>query len=161
MSGWLAEMDKLSYKAADILKKEQEIARIRQRHDQLRQSLLKALKDRDETTAFEGEEVGPVLVGLRPDGTRVAVEAMSRGSRDQLYLALRMATLNWRLEIIEPIPFIVDDILINFDDARSRATLQALADLSEKTRVILFTHHGRIVDQAETIENGTVQIHEL
>jgi uncharacterized protein YhaN len=66
----------------------------------------------------------PILIGIRPDGSWVTVEGMSGGSRDQLYLALRLATLEWRLETSEPIPFIVDDILVNFDDARSRATLQ-------------------------------------
>lgn len=86
---------------------------------------------------------------------------MSGGSRDQLYLALRLATLEWRLESSEPIPFIVDDILVNFDDARSRATLQVSADLSERNQVILFTHHGQIVEEAKKIKNGTVQIHEL
>jgi len=103
----------------------------------------------------------PILVGIRPDGTWVAVDGMSGGTRDQLYLALRLATLEWRLETSEPMPFIVDDILINFDDVRSKATLQALVDLSEKNQVILFTHHGQIVEEAKKIKKGTVQIHQL
>jgi uncharacterized protein YhaN len=103
----------------------------------------------------------PILVGIRPEGTWVAVDGMSGGTRDQLYLALRLATLEWRLETSEPMPFIVDDILINFDDVRSKATLQALADLSEKNQVILFTHHGQIVEAAKKINKGTVQIHQL
>jgi uncharacterized protein YhaN len=103
----------------------------------------------------------PILIGIRPDGSWVTVEGMSGGSRDQLYLALRLATLEWRLETSEPMPFIVDDILVNFDDARSRATLQVLADLSERNQVILFTHHGQIVEEAKKIKKGTAQIHEL
>jgi len=104
----------------------------------------------------------PVLVGVRPDDTRVLVEGLSDGTCDQLYLALRLATLEWRLETSEPMPFIVDDILINFDDERSKATLKALTDLSEKTQVILFTHHGRIVEEARQIGAACmVHIHEL
>ena len=61
----------------------------------------------------------------------------------------------------EPMPFIVDDILINFDDAPSRARLQVMADLSERNQVILFTHHVKIIDDARNIKNGIVQIHEL
>jgi len=91
----------------------------------------------------------PILVGVRPGGMLVKVEGMSDGTRDQLYLALRLATLEWRLKTNEPMPFIVDDILINFDDDRSRATLKVLADLSLKNQVILFTHHGQIVDEAK------------
>jgi uncharacterized protein YhaN len=94
----------------------------------------------------------PILVGVRPDNTRVSVEGLSDGTCDQLYLALRLATLVWRLETSEPMPFIVDDILINFDDERSRATLKVLADISEKNQVILFTHHSRIVDEAKSIQ---------
>jgi len=79
-----------------------------------------------------------------------------------MFLALRLATLAWRLQTDEPMPFIIDDILINFDDARSRATLQILAELGEKNQVILFTHHRRIVEEARQLEGqGAIQIHEL
>ena len=46
---------------------------------------------------------------------------MSEGTCDQAYLALRLASLEIYLENHEPLPFIVDDILVNFDDARSHA----------------------------------------
>ncbi len=94
----------------------------------------------------------PILVGVRHDNTQVSVEGLSDGTCDQLYLALRIATLEWRLETSEPMPFILDDILINFDDDRSKATLKVLADLSEKNQVILFTHHSRIVEEAKNIQ---------
>ncbi len=87
---------------------------------------------------------------------------MSDGTRDQLYLALRLATLEWRLKTSEPLPFIVDDILINFDDERSRAALVVLANLSQRNQVILFTHHQTIVEQAESLRGTSeVVIHRL
>ena len=59
-------------------------------------------------------------------------------------------------------PFIIDDILINFDDLRSRATLQVLADLGARNQVILFTHHRRLVDEVRLLEgSGEVCIHDL
>ncbi|WP_300464339.1 YhaN family protein [Desulfobacula sp.] len=104
----------------------------------------------------------PILIGVRPDTARLTVEKMSSGTRDQLFLALRLATLEWRLNTSESMPFIVDDILINFDDDRSRATLEVLADLSMKNQVILFTHHRQIVETATRIKGkGTIQIHTL
>jgi len=105
----------------------------------------------------------PVLVGVRPNGERLRVEAMSTGTRDQLYLALRLATLDHYVENSEPLPFIVDDILIQFDDDRSLATLEALADFSATTQVILFTHHERVVDEARRLQDaaGRVIVHEL
>jgi uncharacterized protein YhaN len=96
----------------------------------------------------------PVLVGVRAGSSKVRVEGMSDGARDQLYLALRLATLEKYLAHAEPLPFIVDDILINFDDARTQAALKVLADLAKKTQVILFTHHERLKEMAGAMRNG-------
>lgn len=116
--------------------------------------------------SFEGlmtdfnERDEPVLAGIRSEGERVYVEGMSSGTRDQLYLALRLASLEKYMESAEPMPFIVDDVLVDFDDARSQAALNALAELAEKTQVILFTHHSQVVEQAKQLQ-GSVQVHEL
>jgi len=42
----------------------------------------------------------------------------------------------------------VDDILVQFDDARAAAALQALADVSDRTQVVFFTHHEHLIDVA-------------
>lgn len=95
------------------------------------------------------ERGNPVLVGVRPDGrTTLGVRAMSDGTRDQLYLALRIASLEHHLDTSPPLPFIVDDILVQFDDARAAAALQVLAALSDRTQVIFFTHHQHLIDVA-------------
>jgi uncharacterized protein YhaN len=92
----------------------------------------------------------------------VYVEGMSSGTRDQLYLALRLASLEKYMESAEPMPFIVDDVLVDFDDARSQAALNSLAELAEKTQVILFTHHSQVVEQAKRISvDEAVTIHDL
>ena len=113
--------------------------------------------------ADENDQGEPVLVGTRPGGARVLVERMSSGTRDQLYLALRLASLEWRLAgHHEPMPFILDDILVNADDARSKAALKILGELAAKTQVILFTHHRRIVDEAQQLAAASgLQVHEL
>ncbi len=162
----LAEEYSLLKLAARILR--QEIEKYREAHQD---PVLKiASKYFNELTmgSFEGlrtdvdDNNDPVLVGVRPDNLRLAVEKMSSGTRDQLYLALRLATLEWRLETSEPMPFIVDDILINFDDERSNATLRVLADLSKKNQVILFTHHRQIAQEAKTMgKNALIRVHEL
>lgn len=105
----------------------------------------------------------PVLVGVRANGERLRVEAMSTGTRDQLYLALRLAALDHYAQSAEPLPLIVDDILIQFDDGRSRATLDALAEFSSTTQVILFTHHERVAEEARALEcaKDRVFVHEL
>ena len=80
----------------------------------------------------------------------VSVEGLSDGTRDQLFLALRLAGVEEHLAQCEPMPIIVDDILVNFDDARAAATLRCLAKLSRRTQVLLFTHHAHVVDIAKT-----------
>jgi uncharacterized protein YhaN len=97
-----------------------------------------------------GDDGRPVIVGVRPGSSEtVGVEGMSDGTADQLYLALRLAGLETYLEKSEPLPFVVDDILIMFDNDRAAATLKVLAELSHRTQVIFFTHHRHLVDLAE------------
>ncbi|MRG95117.1 YhaN family protein [Polyangium spumosum] len=110
----------------------------------------------------EGDESRPVLKCVRASGERVGVEGLSDGTRDQLFFALRMASLERHFEHNEPIPFILDDILVNFDDARSRAALSILGDLSLKTQVLFFTHHARVADLArEAVPSSRLCLHDL
>ena len=93
----------------------------------------------------------PYVRGERSSGEKLTVDGMSDGTRDQLYLAMRLAALKLRLETNEPMPLIVDDLLITFDDQRTRAALSVLADISRSTQVILFTHHGRVLDASNEL----------
>ncbi|RLB61065.1 MAG: hypothetical protein DRI90_12255 [Deltaproteobacteria bacterium] len=87
----------------------------------------------------------PFLLGDRGDGSEpVPLEGFSDGTADQLYLALRIAYLERNLASGEPMPIIADDILVNFDDQRARATLEVLTELSHKTQVLLLTHHDHL-----------------
>ncbi|MCP4664897.1 MAG: hypothetical protein GY849_00910 [Deltaproteobacteria bacterium] len=105
----------------------------------------------------------PVLVGVRPGRKDIVdLEGMSDGTADQLYLSLRLAGLEEYLERNEPMPFIVDDILIKFDDDRASAALIALAQLSARTQVIFFTHHRHMVELAEkNIDPSILMTHTL
>jgi uncharacterized protein YhaN len=108
------------------------------------------------------DQGGAVLVGVRPTGQTLGVEGMSDGTRDQLYLALRLASLETYLTENEPLPFIVDDILIMFDDDRAAAALHALARLATRTQVIFFTHHTHLVDlAARHLDAGSFFVHRL
>ncbi len=104
----------------------------------------------------------PILLGVRPDNTEVPVEGMSEGTRDQLYLSLRLSTLEQHLSRGEPLPFVVDDILIGFDDRRTKVCLEVLADLAGRTQVLLFTHHRRVIELADGMAaKAGVFTHEL
>lgn len=88
------------------------------------------------------------LVGRRPSGDRVEVDGMSSGSADQLYLALRVAALEDYIEGAQPLPFVADDLFINFDDQRSAAGFRVLRRLARKCQVIFFTHHEHLAEVA-------------
>jgi len=104
----------------------------------------------------------PILLGVRPNDIEVSVDGMSDGTRDQLYLSLRLATLEQYLSKREPVPFVVDDILIGFDDNRTRVCLEVLAELAASTQVLLFTHHRRVLDLAGELEaKAGIYNHEL
>jgi DNA repair protein SbcC/Rad50 len=96
----------------------------------------------------EDSEKAAVLVAVRTDGTRIRVEAMSEGTRDQLYLALRLAALDFRRTAGVDLPLILDDVLITSDEERVAAILDALTEAAQSHQVMVFTHHQHIVDIA-------------
>lgn len=120
--------------------------------------------------SFEGLRVDfsdqgkPMLVGVRAGSKQTVLvqDGMSDGTRDQLYLALRLASLETYLDKHDSVPFIVDDLLINFDDDRAVAALKSLAQLSERTQVLFFTHHQHLVDLAtSTLDDDVLFTHQL
>ncbi len=104
----------------------------------------------------------PVLRCMRQDGTLVDVEALSDGTRDQLYLALRLAALERHAETNDALPLILDDVLINFDEQRTSAAFSVLGELSERIQILFFTHHARLVELARAaVPADRLVVHEL
>jgi uncharacterized protein YhaN len=97
------------------------------------------------TTAF-GDDDKPVLVAIRKNKEQVEVTGLSDGTRDQLYLALRLAAIEDHVTRVAPCPVILDDILIHSDDLRASAALEVLAQIAHRTQVLFFTHHLRLAD---------------
>ncbi len=118
--------------------------------------------------AYRGLRVGfdkkdeQILLCVRNDGREVIVEGLSDGTRDQLYLALRLASLERYLERKPSMPLVLDDVLVHFDDDRARAALSVLGKVSERMQVLFFSHHERIVQLAkETIDDHVLDVHQL
>lgn len=66
---------------------------------------------------------------------------LSRGTREQLYLALRFGLIREFGEHAEPLPVVIDEALVNFDPQRARLSAQSFAQLSETNQVLVFTCH--------------------
>lgn len=111
---------------------------------------------------IEDTRDGQTMVALEADGTtRKSLDQLSEGTCDQLYLALRIAALEDYARTASPLPFIADDVLQTFDDARATATLRALLELSQRVQVIVLTHHPHVGDLAARLPGGAVQVTRL
>ncbi|KZB93605.1 chromosome segregation protein SMC [Sphingomonas melonis TY] len=94
----------------------------------------------------------PRLLGIRDDGrTVVEVGAMSEGTSDQLFLALRLAATEQSVAAGIRLPFLADDLFVNFDDERSEAGFRVLAELAASTQVLFFTHHPHLAALARSV----------
>ena len=100
----------------------------------------------------------PRLFGVRPTGEQVDVAWMSEGSRDQLYLALRLAALEIQVEQGLNMPLIADDLFINFDDRRTAVGLKVLGDLSRSMQVVFLTHHDHLVPLAKEVLGADLNV---
>lgn len=98
------------------------------------------------------------LGGLRPSGELVRTSGMSTGTADQLYLALRVASIEDYLDRADALPFVADDLFINFDDARAAAGFEVLGQLACKTQVLFLTHHRHLVEIAQTTLGQSVSV---
>ncbi|MFC0018280.1 ATP-binding protein [Roseibacillus persicicus] len=106
------------------------------------------------------------LVALRPTDSptlpadEIPTNALSEGTRDQLFLALRLAAIEHHLEKHPAMPLILDDVLMTFDDDRTAALLRAIEPLSRKTQILIFSHHGHLREVA-TRTLPAMHVHEL
>ncbi|MDG3007962.1 AAA family ATPase [Paludisphaera mucosa] len=71
---------------------------------------------------------------------------LSTGTREQLYLAVRLAYVLHYCGRAESLPIVMDDVLANFDDDRSRRTLRALGEISKKVQVLFLTCHPHTIE---------------
>lgn len=77
---------------------------------------------------------------------------MSEGTRDQLFLSLRLAFISlFNSKSQKKLPFLVDDIFINFDEDRIKSGLKLLKEFSNTTQVIFFTHSKRVEELSKNI----------
>lgn len=81
-----------------------------------------------------------------PEGGSLPVEALSRGTREQLFLALRLALAACFARRGMPLPLVLDDVLVNFDTPRAKAAAAVLRDFAEAGhQVLLFTCHDHLL----------------
>jgi uncharacterized protein YhaN len=91
------------------------------------------------------------LLVVARGGAERKVDQLSTGTRELLFLAIRLAYVGAYCEKNEPLPIVMDDVLVNFDGPRAKQLLLALRDVSLQTQVLFFTCHPHIVALAREV----------
>lgn len=95
------------------------------------------------------------LLLITSEGTLQDPRVLSRGALEQLYLCLRLGLIVEYGENGCRLPLVMDDVLVNFDPERARATAELLVEFSATNQVFLFTCHpstaGMINEMGEDV----------
>lgn len=101
-----------------------------------------------------------LLIAKEADGRSKVASDLSKGTRFQLYLALRVAGYHEYAKGRAPAPFLADDIMETFDDFRAEEAFRLLAAMARKGQIVYFTHHRHLCEIAKAVE-PSVRIHTL
>jgi uncharacterized protein YhaN len=102
---------------------------------------------------------GDVLMAIQAsDQVAKEASAMSKGTRFQLYLALRAAAYEQMASNGMVLPFFCDDVFETFDEPRTRAACSLMQQIGETGQAIYLTHHQHVVDIARDVCAGQVRV---
>ncbi len=110
--------------------------------------------------ATRPEGAREILIAQMAGGAAKPVDTLSKGTRFQLYLALRAAGYLELAHHRPSVPFVADDIMETFDDTRARAAFGLLAQMGMQGQVIYLTHHAHLCEIARAA-CPDVQVHDL
>lgn len=103
---------------------------------------------------------GETLIALTAGVGSKSADELSKGTRFQLYLALRVAGYHEFVRARSPVPFIADDIMETFDDFRAEEAFRLFAEMAGVGQVVYLTHHRHLCEIAKRI-CPTVRVHDL
>ncbi len=95
------------------------------------------------------------------EGAVKRVGDLSKGTRFQLYLALRAASYAHLAKGGTVLPFFCDDVFETFDENRTRAACRMMRHIGETGQAIYLTHHRHVADIAEQVCGKDVRIYRL
>jgi len=150
-----------------VLLAEQALSRYRDTHRSgmlaaTEKAFTKLTAGRYTKLATQPDGQNEVLLAVRGEDDRsISAAKMSKGTRFQLYLALRLAGYGQFVADGTILPFIADDILETFDNTRTSAALDLLGQISLSGQALYFTHHEHVVDLARERLGDGCQFHDL
>ena len=116
--------------------------------------------------AYIGLETQPegnseILLAIDKHGASKQAYDLSKGTRFQLYLALRAAAYEQLVSKHSSLPFFCDDIFETFDEDRTRSACRLMQHIGTMGQSIYLTHHRHVVDIAREVCGDDVMIHEI
>lgn len=102
-----------------------------------------------------------VLLAIDAAGAAKQVADMSKGTRFQLYLALRAAAYEQMVSQGVSLPFFCDDVFETFDEDRTRAACHLMERIGRSGQAIYLTHHQHVVDIAREVCEEAPMVHVL
>jgi uncharacterized protein YhaN len=106
---------------------------------------------------FKPMDSDDIFIVNKNEQTKGLLE-MSRGTREQLYLALRFGLIGEYEKRSEPLPIVMDDIFVNFDDDRNNQMRDRIIQFSKKRQVIILTCHKHTFDAYSSLGANAVTI---
>jgi len=92
------------------------------------------------------------------DGGQLNPLDLSRGTREQVYLAVRLGLIAEFMGRGTALPLVMDEILVNFDPERMAAVARELGEFARDHQVLLFTCHPEIAERVQANAPGSTAV---
>lgn len=109
----------------------------------------------------QGANGAETLLAIDAAGTAKQAQDLSKGTRFQLYLALRAAAYQQLVGQGVCLPFLCDDIFETFDEERTAAACRVMEQIGRSGQAIYLTHHRHVVDIAQQVCATPPTIHTI
>lgn len=106
------------------------------------------------------DQLGESIAVLNSSGARQATHELSRGTQEQLYMAIRLGLVGEFARRRTRLPLLMDDVLVNFDDDRSVAMARALLEYADNHQILFFTCHRHVAEAMRSID-PKIKMHDL
>ena len=114
------------------------------------------------TLSTQADGQSEVLIAIQSSGgSAKQAREMSKGTKFQLYLALRAAAYEQMAAGGTVLPFFCDDIFETFDESRTTAACGLMRQIGQRGQAIYLTHHKHVVDIAQKLCGDDVKVHRL
>jgi uncharacterized protein YhaN len=102
-----------------------------------------------------------IMLAVDANGTPKQIGNMSKGTRFQLYLALRAAAYEQMVAQAVQLPFFCDDVFETFDEDRTRAACRLMERIGRSGQAIYLTHHRHVVEIAKEECDVQPNVHQI